>query len=50
MTHWQFNPYALLLAASALVSGVVAVYAWCRRPAPGLIPLALLWRCSYVNL
>jgi PAS domain S-box-containing protein len=42
MTQWQFNPYALLLAVSALVAGVVAVYAWRRRPAPGSIPLVLL--------
>jgi PAS domain S-box-containing protein len=42
MTHWQFNPYAVLLGASALISGLVAVYAWRRRPAPGAVPLALL--------
>jgi PAS domain S-box-containing protein len=42
MMHWQINPYALLLFASALVSGMVAVYAWRRRPAPGSIPLTLL--------
>jgi signal transduction histidine kinase/PAS domain-containing protein len=42
MMHWQINPYALLLFASALVSAVVAVYAWRRRPAPGAIPLVLL--------
>jgi PAS domain S-box-containing protein len=42
MAQWQFNPYALLLAASSLIAGVVAVYAWRRRPAPGSIPLVLL--------
>jgi PAS domain S-box-containing protein len=42
MTHWQFNPYALLLAGSAFVSGLVAVYAWHRRSAPGAIPLTML--------
>lgn len=42
MIDWQFNPYALLLTASALVSGTVAVHAWRRRPAPGSIPLVLL--------
>ena len=42
MLDWQFNPYALLLTASALIAGLAAVYAWRRRPAPGSIPLTLL--------
>jgi PAS domain S-box-containing protein len=40
--NWQLNPYAILLSISALISGVVAVYAWRRRPAQGTLPLALL--------
>ena len=40
--YWRLNLYAVLLAMSALISAVVAVYAWHRRPAPGAVPLALL--------
>lgn len=39
---WQPNPYALLLTASALMTCMVAIYAWRRRPAPGAVPLSLL--------
>jgi PAS domain S-box-containing protein len=39
---WQLNPYALLLTASALMTCMVAIYAWRRRPAPGAVPLSLL--------
>jgi signal transduction histidine kinase/PAS domain-containing protein len=39
---WQLNPYALFLTASALMTCMVAIYAWRRRPAPGAVPLALL--------
>jgi len=50
---WQPSPYALALFISALVSGVVAVYAWRRRPTTGATPLSLfmlaatIWSLAY---
>src|SRR3979411_3173387 len=40
--HWQFTPYVFPVAASAVVSAVVALAIWQRRPAPGSIPFSLL--------
>src|SRR5258707_12556996 len=40
--HWQFTPYVFPVAASAVVSAVVALAIWGRRPAPGSIPFSLL--------
>ncbi len=39
---WQFNPYAVALAASAALSMAVSIGSWRRRSAPGAVPLALL--------
>ncbi|HEX5692682.1 MAG TPA: histidine kinase N-terminal 7TM domain-containing protein [Roseiflexaceae bacterium] len=33
--QWQYTPFALPLAASALTCILLAIYAWRRRPAPG---------------
>jgi PAS domain S-box-containing protein len=33
--HWQYTPYAPPLVIAALVSILLAVHAWRRRPAPG---------------
>jgi hypothetical protein len=38
----QINPYAGLLVTSALVSALLAVLAWRRRPAPGAAAMAVL--------
>ena len=38
----QINPYTGLLALSALLSAVLAVLAWRRRPTPGAATLAVL--------
>ncbi len=40
--QWQFNPYAGLLVISAVLSAVLAVIAWRRRPAPGATSMAML--------
>lgn len=40
--HWQFTPSMLAVASSAVVSAVVALAIWQRRPAPGSIPFSLL--------
>ncbi len=51
--HWQFTPYVFPVAASAVVSAVVAVAIWRRRPAPGSIAFSLLmlavaeWSLAY---
>lgn len=39
---WRDTPYVLPLVFAALLSGLVALSAWGRRPAPGALPLALL--------
>ncbi len=39
---WQANPYSIPLILSAIVSTVVALIAWDRRPAPGAAALAVL--------
>jgi len=50
----QINPYAGLLVISALVSVILAVLAWRRRPAPGAAAMAVLmvalalWATGYV--
>ncbi len=50
----QINPYAGLLVISALVSALLALLAWRRRPAPGATALAVLmlalalWATGYV--
>jgi PAS domain S-box-containing protein len=40
--HWQFTPYVIPVAASAVVSAAVAIAIWRRRPAPGAISFSLL--------
>jgi PAS domain S-box-containing protein len=39
---WQFTTYTFLTLASAVVSSVLALTAWYRRPAPGATPFCLL--------
>src|SRR5258706_11749478 len=39
---WKFTPYVFPVAASAIVSAVVALAIWQRRPAAGSIPFSLL--------
>ena len=52
--HWQYNPYVLPLLMAAAVSVVLALFAWRRRPAPGVTPFALFmlsmaeWSLAYV--
>jgi PAS domain S-box-containing protein len=52
--HWQFTAYVIPLIVAAVVSAVLALYTWRRRPAPGAISLALLmlavteWSLGYV--
>ena len=51
--HWQFTLDVFPVAASAVVSAVVALAIWRRRPAPGSIPFSLLmlavaeWSLAY---
>src|SRR5438132_5241374 len=51
--HWQFTFDVFPVAASAVVSAVVAVAIWRRRPAPGSIAFSLLmlavaeWSLAY---
>ncbi|MFL5807814.1 MAG: histidine kinase N-terminal 7TM domain-containing protein [Roseiflexaceae bacterium] len=40
--YWQYTPYALPLAITALISIFLAVYAWRRRPAPGAVIFAVM--------
>lgn len=42
MVHWQYTPYILPLASTAVVSVILVHFAWRRRPAPGAVLLALL--------
>jgi PAS domain S-box-containing protein len=42
MLSWSPNPYALALIVSALVSGMVAFYAWSSRPRTGATATALM--------
>lgn len=50
----QTNPYVIPLILSALLSALLAVLAWRRRPAPGAVTLALLmvalggWAVAYI--
>ncbi len=39
---WQFTPYTLPMAVSALISFFVIIYTWPRRSYPGAWPLCLL--------
>lgn len=53
--HWQFSPYGFPMLASALISVLLAITAWRRRPAPGALPFCLLmlamaeWSLGYVR-
>src|SRR5260370_19493806 len=53
LMHWQFTLDVFPVAASAVVSAVVALAIWRRRPAPGSIPFSLLmlavaeWSLAY---
>lgn len=53
--HWQFTPYGFPMLASALISVLLAIAAWRRRPAPGALPFCLLmlamaeWSTAYVR-
>ncbi|HEX9373436.1 MAG TPA: histidine kinase N-terminal 7TM domain-containing protein [Roseiflexaceae bacterium] len=40
--HWQYTPYALPLITASVISAVLAVYAWRRRPAPGAIAFVVM--------
>lgn len=40
--HWQFTSYTFPVLASAVISSVLALTAWYRRPAPGATPFCLL--------
>ena len=40
--HWQFTPYVIPVAVSAIISAALALTAWYRRHAPGAIAFALL--------
>ena len=42
MLSWSPNPYALALIVSALVSGMVAFYAWSSRPRTGAAAITLM--------
>lgn len=52
--QYTYSPYLLPLAAAALVSGWVMVYAWRRRSAPNAVSLAIMafgitqWSLGYV--
>lgn len=39
---WQFTPYAVPLLAAVVTSVLLALYAWRRRPAPGVVPFVVL--------
>jgi len=53
MTHWQYTPYVFPLGLAATVSVVLAVCAWYRRPARGVVAFVLLmlavaeWSLAY---
>ena len=40
--YWQFTPYLVPLGMSAVITGILAVFVWTRRPAPGALLCALL--------
>ena len=40
--HWHYNPYMIPLITTAGISVALALFAWRRRPAPGLMPFILL--------
>src|SRR2546421_112072 len=40
--HWQFTPYLIPVAASAIISAALALTSWYRRHAPGAIAFGLL--------
>jgi len=52
--NWQYTPYTPFLAASVLISLVLAVYMWRQRRAPFAAPIALLmalvalWSFGYI--
>src|SRR6266567_2996917 len=51
--HWDFTPYVLPVAASAVICAWLAYIAWHRRPAPGATAFCLLmlavaeWALAY---
>lgn len=45
---WQYTPYSLPLFAAALISAVLAVYAWRRRHVPGATGLSLMLTAEFV--
>ena len=53
--HWQFTPYGFPMLASAVISILLAMAAWRRRPASGALPFCLLmlamaeWSLAYVR-
>jgi len=40
--HWHFTPYVLLMVVAVVVSAMVALVAWRRRPVPGATPFCFL--------
>jgi len=50
---WKYNPYIIPLITAVTISIVLALFAWRRRPAPGLMPFLLLllsvaeWSLAY---
>jgi PAS domain S-box-containing protein len=53
MMHWQYTPYLFPLGIATVVSVVLALVAWRRRPAPGATAFVLLmlavaeWSLAY---
>ncbi len=51
--HWHFTPYVLLMVVAVVVSAMVALVAWRRRPVPGATPFCFLmlavseWSLAY---
>ncbi len=51
---WQFTSFMIPLVASALTSATLAIFAWRRRPGPGVGPLVILlitvsaWSVMYI--
>ncbi len=39
---FQFDPYALLMLLASLISAILAITIWRRRPGPGLTPYAIM--------
>jgi PAS domain S-box-containing protein len=51
--HWHLNPYSVALIVTTIISGIVGMYVWQRRPKLGSIPVALfmvsamIWSLAY---